>query len=320
MTPEELAADGIQPLPGSLNEARGRRWSVRARGRDPRRARLRVVHPQQAGRVGRLQDRTSASSSSTATSRCSRALAQADSSTTADGTAAVLPRSASRPSSPLALERAGYPWKALADPSTPRPTSPRTAGRGRWSAPSRRRRRLRRCAGWCAARDVPLRPLLLVVAPAQLGELRAPRGPLRRLLRAPAPRAEEVAARLAHLFWRTGRGLRRRAHRARSARAQPRDLPGGGGGAGPRPHLHGVRAAPLPGRAARARSSPARRCCSRVWGYEYYGGARTVDVHVRRLRAKLGEEHAHLIETVRSVGYRFGTVRWLPSDHGSGRR
>ena len=41
---------------------------------------------------------------------------------------------------------------------------------------------------------------------------------------------------------------------------------------------------------------------SRVWGYEYYGGARTVDVHVRRLRAKLGEEHAHLIQTVRSVG------------------
>ena len=46
---------------------------------------------------------------------------------------------------------------------------------------------------------------------------------------------------------------------------------------------------------------------SRVWGYEYYGGARTVDVHVRRLRAKLGEEHAHLIQTVRSVGYKFGS-------------
>jgi hypothetical protein len=45
---------------------------------------------------------------------------------------------------------------------------------------------------------------------------------------------------------------------------------------------------------------------SRVWGYEYYGGARTVDVHVRRLRAKLGEEYAHLIATVRSVGYKFG--------------
>jgi DNA-binding response OmpR family regulator len=49
---------------------------------------------------------------------------------------------------------------------------------------------------------------------------------------------------------------------------------------------------------------------SRVWGYEYYGGARTVDVHVRRLRAKLGEEHAGLIQTVRSVGYRFGQSRW----------
>ena len=52
---------------------------------------------------------------------------------------------------------------------------------------------------------------------------------------------------------------------------------------------------------------------SRVWGYEYYGGARTVDVHVRRLRAKLGEEHANLIQTVRSVGYRFGTQRWSPA-------
>jgi DNA-binding response OmpR family regulator len=49
---------------------------------------------------------------------------------------------------------------------------------------------------------------------------------------------------------------------------------------------------------------------SRVWGYEYYGGARTVDVHIRRLRAKLGEEQANLIQTVRSVGYRFGQSRW----------
>ena len=49
---------------------------------------------------------------------------------------------------------------------------------------------------------------------------------------------------------------------------------------------------------------------SRVWGYEYFGGARTVDVHIRRLRAKLGEEHANLIQTVRSVGYRFGKSKW----------
>ncbi len=58
---------------------------------------------------------------------------------------------------------------------------------------------------------------------------------------------------------------------------------------------------------------------SRVWGYEYYGGARTVDVHVRRLRAKLGEEHQHLIETVRSVGYRFGQSRgWRQPPTGDG--
>ena len=45
---------------------------------------------------------------------------------------------------------------------------------------------------------------------------------------------------------------------------------------------------------------------SRVWGYDYFGGARTVDVHVRRLRSKLGEERSSWITTVRSVGYRFG--------------
>ena len=46
-----------------------------------------------------------------------------------------------------------------------------------------------------------------------------------------------------------------------------------------------------------------------VWGYDYYGGTRTVDVHVRRLRAKLGPEHEGLIGTVRNVGYRFVTDR-----------
>lgn len=45
---------------------------------------------------------------------------------------------------------------------------------------------------------------------------------------------------------------------------------------------------------------------SKVWGYDYYGGARTVDVHVRRLRSKIGEARSHWITTVRSVGYRFG--------------
>ncbi len=41
----------------------------------------------------------------------------------------------------------------------------------------------------------------------------------------------------------------------------------------------------------------------RVWGFDYYGGSRTVDVHVRRVRAKLGPELAQRLETVRGVGY-----------------
>jgi len=41
-----------------------------------------------------------------------------------------------------------------------------------------------------------------------------------------------------------------------------------------------------------------------VWGYDYFGGSRTVDVHIRRLRAKLGPEHESLIVTVRGVGYK----------------
>lgn len=45
-----------------------------------------------------------------------------------------------------------------------------------------------------------------------------------------------------------------------------------------------------------------------VWKYEYFGGGRTVDVHVRRLRAKLGTEYSPLIQTVRSVGYYFGNL------------
>jgi DNA-binding response OmpR family regulator len=53
-----------------------------------------------------------------------------------------------------------------------------------------------------------------------------------------------------------------------------------------------------------------------VWGYDYYGGTRTVDVHVRRLRAKLGAEHEQLIGTVRHVGYKFVTqpITPLPGD------
>jgi DNA-binding response OmpR family regulator len=44
---------------------------------------------------------------------------------------------------------------------------------------------------------------------------------------------------------------------------------------------------------------------NRVWGYEYFGGARTVDVHVRRLRSKIETSSTVYVETVRNVGYRF---------------
>lgn len=51
---------------------------------------------------------------------------------------------------------------------------------------------------------------------------------------------------------------------------------------------------------------------SEVWGTDYFGGTRTVDVHVRRLRAKLGD-HESLISTVRGVGYGFARLRSLPN-------
>ena len=44
---------------------------------------------------------------------------------------------------------------------------------------------------------------------------------------------------------------------------------------------------------------------NKVWGYDYYGGDRTVDVHVRRLRSKIEDSHCTFIETVRNIGYRF---------------
>ncbi len=56
-----------------------------------------------------------------------------------------------------------------------------------------------------------------------------------------------------------------------------------------------------------------------VWGYDYFGGTRTVDVHVRRLRAKLGAGNESLIGTVRNVGYKFVPARAEPRRTGTGR-
>jgi DNA-binding response OmpR family regulator len=57
---------------------------------------------------------------------------------------------------------------------------------------------------------------------------------------------------------------------------------------------------------------------SKVWGYDFYGGARTVDVHIRRLRSKIEDAHHSFIETVRNVGYRFRAAPQDRSDFPSG--
>lgn len=55
-----------------------------------------------------------------------------------------------------------------------------------------------------------------------------------------------------------------------------------------------------------------------VWGYDFYGGTRTVDVHVRRLRAKLGPAHESVLQTVRGVGYRAAAPGDRPARPGDG--
>jgi DNA-binding response OmpR family regulator len=159
--------------------------------------------------------------------------------------------------------------------------------------------------------------LLLIVSQACLAELELREDLFDDFVLADAT-AEEVEARLTHLFWRTGRGknldlivygplaLNLETYQA-AIQGRPLDLT----------YMEYELLRFLAAHPGRVFSR--ETLLSRVWGYEYFGGARTVDVHVRRLRAKLGEEHAHLIDTVRSVGYRFGSVRWLPSDHTTAR-
>jgi two-component system alkaline phosphatase synthesis response regulator PhoP len=158
-------------------------------------------------------------------------------------------------------------------------------------------------------REVPLAPLLLVVSADQIGDLQLREDLFDDFCVLPGG-AGEVVARVEHLLWRTGRGLR-----PELIEYGPLQL-----------NIETYQAA-VAGKVLDLTymeyellrflaSHPAKvftreALLSRVWGYEYYGGARTVDVHVRRLRAKLGEEHAHLIQTVRSVGYRFGQAGWV---------
>jgi len=157
-------------------------------------------------------------------------------------------------------------------------------------------------------REPPLAPVLLLVGLTQLAELDLREELYDDFCLTPF-QPVELEARLRHLFWRTGRGTR------------PELVEYGPLALNLETYQAVVAGRPLdltymeyellkflashPGKVFTR-----EMLLSRVWGYEYYGGARTVDVHIRRLRAKLGEEHAGLIQTVRSVGYRFGQPRW----------
>jgi DNA-binding response OmpR family regulator len=207
-----------------------------------------------------------------------------------------------------ALDLSGHPWKAVADDVQAARSEPDDGWSGAIVIAADDPEGAFALCRAMRKRDIPLEPLLLLVNGGQLGELELRDDLFDDFCLWPFhPR--ELEARLKHLFWRTGLGTR-----PDLVEYGPLIL-----------NLETYQAAidehPLdltymeyellkflsshPGKVFTRET-----LLSRVWGYEYYGGARTVDVHIRRLRAKLGEEHANLIQTVRSVGYRFGQSRW----------
>jgi len=206
------------------------------------------------------------------------------------------------------LDLAGYRWKAVASVDDAVAAEPASGWGGAVVA----------CDGdpegaWALCRtlrkrDVPVAPLLVLVTGAQLPDLELRHDLYDDFCLTPF-HPVEVESRLKHLFWREGEGVR------------PEMVEYSGLALNLETYQASIEGRPLdltymeyellkflaqnPGKVFTR-----EMLLSRVWGYEYYGGARTVDVHIRRLRAKLGEEHANLIQTVRSVGYRFGQSRW----------
>ena len=183
-----------------------------------------------------------------------------------------------------------------------------TAGRARSCAPTTTPKARSRCAASLRKGDARVESILLLVSGAQLHELEHREDLFDDFCLSPF-HPKELEARLRHLMFRAGRGdspelasygdlvLNFETYQA-AIGGKPLDLT----------YMEYELLkffVTHPGKVFTR-----EQLLSRVWGYEYYGGARTVDVHVRRLRAKLGEEHANLIQTVRSVGYRFGQTRW----------
>jgi two-component system, OmpR family, alkaline phosphatase synthesis response regulator PhoP len=207
-----------------------------------------------------------------------------------------------------ALDMGGYPWKAVSSAQMADRVEPDDGWSGAIVCADADPETAFALCRSLRKRDLPLAPLLLVVGLEQLVELELREDLFDDFCVVPW-KGQELEARLAHLFWRTGRGTRPdlveygplvlnlETYQA-ALSGRPLDLT----------YMEYELLkflATHPGKVFTRET-----LLSRVWGYEYYGGARTVDVHIRRLRAKLGEEHANLISTVRSVGYRFGQSRW----------
>ena len=207
-----------------------------------------------------------------------------------------------------ALDLGGYPWKSVTSAQVAERAEPDDGWAGAIvCADSDPEGAFAMCRA-LRKRDIPLEPVLLIVSVSQLPELNLREDLFDDFCVTPWE-GQEIDARLGHLFWRTGRGTR-----PELVEYGPLVL-----------NLETYQAA-LSGRPLDLTymeyellkflaTHPGKvftreTLLSRVWGYEYYGGARTVDVHIRRLRAKLGEEQANMISTVRSVGYRFGQSRW----------
>jgi DNA-binding response OmpR family regulator len=206
------------------------------------------------------------------------------------------------------LDLAGYPWKAASNPDTAARLEPTDGWAGAVVSADRDPEGAWSFCRTVRKRDLPLAPLLLLVSGAQLADLELRDELFDDFCLAPFhPR--ELEARLKHLFWKKGGGTRPELVEYGPLALNLETYQAYVGG---RPlDLTYMEYELLKFLAQHPGKVFTREILlSRVWGYEYYGGARTVDVHIRRLRAKLGEEHANLIQTVRSVGYRFGQSRW----------
>ncbi len=207
-----------------------------------------------------------------------------------------------------ALDLAGYPWKSAASAEHAATIEPEDGWSGAIIVASEAPESAFALCRELRKRDFPLHPLLLLVPLDRLADVELRDDLFDDFCLWPFE-ARELDARLKHLFWRTGGGTR------------PELVEYGPLVLNLETYQAAIAGRPLdltymeyellkflaqhPGKVFTRET-----LLSRVWGYEYYGGARTVDVHIRRLRAKLGEEHAGLIQTVRSVGYRFGQSRW----------